>query len=116
MPGSNVSLITCCLNACAYVRWGCVRPAAFDMADCLRQAERAHHASKYSALGNGRAESLTNQWQALIYYCDDGVVEIDDNIVENALRTVSLGRKNFSIYGRRHRRRAGCGNVPPVGT
>jgi Fe-Mn family superoxide dismutase len=29
------------------------------MADCLRQAERAHHASKYSALANGRAESLT---------------------------------------------------------
>ncbi|WP_408380773.1 IS66 family transposase, partial [Paraburkholderia caledonica] len=57
-----------------------------------------------------------NQWQALIYYCDDSVVEIDDNIVENALRTVSLGRKNFSIYGRRHRRRAGCGNVPPFGT
>jgi len=41
------------------VRCGCVRPAAFDMANCLRQAERAHHASKYSALGNGRAESLT---------------------------------------------------------
>lgn len=59
MPGSNVSLITCCLNSCAYVRWGCVRPAAFDMADCLRQAERAHHASKYSALRYGRAESLT---------------------------------------------------------
>ncbi|WP_222945921.1 hypothetical protein, partial [Paraburkholderia podalyriae] len=42
-----------------YVRWGCVRLAAFDMADCLHQAERAHHASKYSAVRNGRAESLT---------------------------------------------------------
>jgi hypothetical protein len=31
------------------------------MDDCLRQAERAHHASKYSALANGRAESLTVQ-------------------------------------------------------
>jgi transposase len=40
-----------------------------------------------------------NQWQALIYYCDDGVVEIDNNIVENALRTVSLGRKNFLFMG-----------------
>jgi hypothetical protein len=29
------------------------------MADYLRQAERAHHASKYSALGNGCAEPLT---------------------------------------------------------
>ncbi|MDW9242785.1 hypothetical protein C7S13_0337 [Burkholderia cepacia] len=44
MPGVNVSLITCCLNACAYVRWGWVRFAAFDMADWLRQSKRAHHA------------------------------------------------------------------------
>lgn len=42
---------------------------------------------------------LLNQWQALIYYCDDGVAEIDNNIVENALRVVSLGRKNFLFMG-----------------
>jgi hypothetical protein len=30
------------------------------MADCFPQAERAHHASKYSALRYGRAESLTD--------------------------------------------------------
>jgi transposase len=40
-----------------------------------------------------------NQWQALIYYCDDGVAEIDNNLVENALRVVSLGRKNFLFMG-----------------
>lgn len=40
-----------------------------------------------------------NQWQALIYYCDDGVVEIDNNIVENAVRTVSLCRNNFLFMG-----------------
>jgi transposase len=28
---------------------------------------------------------LLNQWQALVYYCEDGIVEIDNNIVENAL-------------------------------
>jgi hypothetical protein len=42
---------------------------------------------------------LLHQWQALIYYCDDGVAEIDNNIVENALRVVSLGRKNFLFIG-----------------
>lgn len=36
------------------------------------------------------------RWQTLIYYCDDGVVQIDDNIVEDALRTVSQG----GIHGR----------------
>ncbi len=34
-----------------------------------------------------------NQWPALTYYANDGWVEIDNNIAENALRAVSLGRK-----------------------
>lgn len=38
---------------------------------------------------------MLNQWQALVYYCDDGLAEIDNNIAENALRGVALGRKNF---------------------
>lgn len=42
---------------------------------------------------------LLNQWQALIYYCDDGVAEIDNNIAENALRGATLGRKNFMFLG-----------------
>jgi transposase len=40
-----------------------------------------------------------NQWDALIYYCDDGLSEIDNNIAENALRAVTLGRKNFLFAG-----------------
>ncbi|CAE6855069.1 IS66 family transposase IS883 [Paraburkholderia aspalathi] len=40
-----------------------------------------------------------NQWVALRLYCDDGTVEIDNNIAENALRCVSLGRKNFMFAG-----------------
>jgi transposase len=42
---------------------------------------------------------MLNQWQALIYYCGDGVAEIDNNIAENALRSVCLGRKNFLFLG-----------------
>lgn len=42
---------------------------------------------------------LLNQWQALIYYCDDGLAEIDNNIAENALRGAALGRKNFMFLG-----------------
>ena len=42
---------------------------------------------------------MLNQWQALIYYCDDGVAEIDNNIAENALRGCCLGRKNFLFLG-----------------
>ncbi len=42
---------------------------------------------------------MLNQWQALIYYCDDGLAEIDNNIAENALRGCCLGRKNFLFMG-----------------
>ena len=40
-----------------------------------------------------------NQWDALLYYCKDGLAEIDNNIAENALRAVTLGRKNFLFAG-----------------
>ncbi|WP_460217687.1 IS66 family transposase, partial [Escherichia coli] len=36
------------------------------------------------------------------YYANDGWVEIDNNIAENALRAVSLGRKNFLFFGSDH--------------
>lgn len=42
---------------------------------------------------------MLNQWQALVYYCEDGVAEIDNNIAENALRGCCLGRKNFLFLG-----------------
>ena len=42
---------------------------------------------------------MLNQWQALVYYCDDGRAEIDNNLAENALRGVALGRKNYMFLG-----------------
>ena len=36
---------------------------------------------------------------ALVRYCDDGRLEIDNNAAERALRTVALGRKNFLFAG-----------------
>jgi hypothetical protein len=36
-----------------------------------------------------------NQWNALTLYCEDGTLEIDNNIAEDALGRVSLGRKIF---------------------
>ncbi|HIH2753102.1 TPA: IS66 family transposase [Burkholderia lata] len=40
-----------------------------------------------------------NQWAALTLYCDDGTAEIDNNLAENALRCVALGRKNYLYAG-----------------
>jgi len=39
------------------------------------------------------------RWPALIRYCDDGLLEIDNNAAERALRAVALGRKNFLFAG-----------------
>ena len=38
-------------------------------------------------------------WDALLRYCDDGRIEIDNNPAERALRTVAIGRKNYLFAG-----------------
>jgi transposase len=38
-------------------------------------------------------------WEALLRYCDDGHIEIDNNAAERALRAVALGRKNYLFAG-----------------
>lgn len=42
---------------------------------------------------------LLKQWDALNLYCSNGWAEIDNNIAENALRSVALGRKNWLFAG-----------------
>lgn len=39
------------------------------------------------------------RWPALTRYVDDGLLEIDNNLAENALRVVALGRKNYMFAG-----------------
>src|SRR6202790_5030482 len=39
------------------------------------------------------------RWEALMRFCDDGGIEIDNNAAERALRVVALGRKNFLFAG-----------------
>ena len=39
------------------------------------------------------------RWPALVRYCDDGLIEIDNNSAERALRAVAPGRKNFLFAG-----------------
>lgn len=57
--------------------------------------------SKKSRLGEAFAYAL-NQWDALCYYCDDGLAEPDNNAAERALRTVCLGKKNYIFFGSDH--------------
>jgi transposase len=39
------------------------------------------------------------RWAALMRFCDDGHIEIDNNAAERALRVVALSRKNFLFAG-----------------
>ena len=40
-----------------------------------------------------------SRWRALVRYLDDGLLEIDNNPAERALRCVALGRKNYLFAG-----------------
>ncbi len=40
-----------------------------------------------------------SNWNALVRYCKDGRLEIDNNGAERALRTIAVGRKNWIFFG-----------------
>lgn len=51
-----------------------------------------------SVIGKAIAYTLS-LWKRLIRYIDDGKYEIDNNMVENSIRPVALGRKNYMFAG-----------------
>jgi transposase len=51
-----------------------------------------------SLLG-GAMDYALGQWTALRVYLEDGRVEIDNNLVENAIRPTAVGKKNWLFIG-----------------
>ena len=51
-----------------------------------------------SPLGEAISYAL-NQWEAVSRFLDFGEVEIDDNLVENAIRPTCVGKKNWLFFG-----------------
>ena len=47
----------------------------------------------------GAISYALGRWRALLRYCDDGLLEIDNNAAERALRAVAIGRKNYLFAG-----------------
>jgi len=39
------------------------------------------------------------RWEALVRYVDDGRIEIDNNAIEQEIRPIALGRKNYLFAG-----------------
>ena len=56
------------------------------------------HVLPKSPEGEAIAYTLSN-WKALIRYCEDGDLEIDNTGAERSLRSVAVGRKNWMFYG-----------------
>ena len=51
-----------------------------------------------SAMGKAIGYTV-ERWEKLNAYFNDGSIEIDNNLVENAIRPLALGRKNYLFAG-----------------
>lgn len=51
-----------------------------------------------SAIGKALAYSI-QRWESLSHYTENGMLNIDNNPVENSIRPVALGRKNYLFCG-----------------
>jgi len=78
------------------VRQARSRPLLESLHDWLRNS--LAKLPKKSAVTSAINYAL-GRWSALLRFCDDGRLEIDNNAAERALRAVALGRKNYLFAG-----------------
>ena len=61
------------------------------------RADQKNHLPKS---GTGKAISYTlNLWEKLLVYTEHSEMEIDNNLVENAIRPTAIGKKNWLFFG-----------------
>jgi transposase len=72
------------------------RPILDEMGKWLK--EQINLTLPKSAIGGAIAYTLT-LWPRLIRYVEDGRFQIDNNLIENSIRPVALGRKNYLFAG-----------------
>ena len=53
---------------------------------------------KKSLLGKAINYAL-NQWKQLLVYLENGILKIDNNLAENCVRPIALGRRNWLFCG-----------------
>jgi transposase len=71
---------------------------ALPVLERFKQWLEANPGLPKSPWGKAVAYSL-NRWDKLLRYVEDGRIEIDNNLVENAIRPIALGRKNYLFAG-----------------
>lgn len=78
------------------IRQAQARPLLDEFRDWLMRSRSTLSAKSTAA---GAIQYALNRWDALLTYAGDGLVEIDNNAAERALRAVALGRKNYLFAG-----------------
>jgi transposase len=74
------------------------RPIVDRLEKTLRRWRAQNRHLPQSAMGQA-IDYILGQWQALQIYLEDGRVEIDNNLVENAIRPTAIGKKNWLFIG-----------------
>ncbi len=90
MPGGKPRDLRC------DVRQSKAKPLIDNLRTWMESA--LHSLSKKSETAGAIRYALSH-WRALTRYLDDGLLEIDNNSAERALRCVALGRKNYLFAG-----------------
>jgi len=64
----------------------------------LVRLKTSHRFLPRSGMGTAIDYALS-QWPTLLVYLDDGRLEIDNNLIENAIRPTAVGKKNWLFIG-----------------
>jgi transposase len=68
--------------------------------DDLYELLTRHRSRHLPRGGTGKAIAYAlGQWPGLVRYLDDGRIEIDNNLCENAIRPTAIGKKNWLFIG-----------------
>ena len=78
------------------VRQARARPLIHDLRNWMENSLRLLSKKSETA---GAIRYALSHWRGLTRYLDDGLLEIDNNSAERALRCVALGRKNYLFAG-----------------
>jgi transposase len=74
------------------------RPIILRLRRAFDRFQQSHRHPPQSLLGKAINYALSF-WQPLCAWLDDGRIEIDNNLVENAIRPTALGKKNWMFFG-----------------
>jgi hypothetical protein len=83
---------------CAAERISKSQPVINRIERALLRLKTSRRYLRQSLLGQAMDYAL-GQWTSLAVYVEDGGLEIDNNVVENAIRPTAVGKKNWLFVG-----------------